>query len=96
MRCIGTITRSKLGRFLNNLDRADYIFITSNRQWGTTTRAPERYPLTTEYYRRLLGCPPERSVVWCYDVAQVGTFKGDLGYELVQVFDSSPALARWS
>jgi hypothetical protein len=82
----------KLGRFLNNLDRADYIFITSNRQWGTTTRVPERYPLTTEYYRRLLGCPAERSVVWCYDVAQVGTFKGDLGYELVQVFDSSPSL----
>jgi hypothetical protein len=44
-------------RFLNTLNQADYIFISSNRQWGTTTRLPERYPLTTAYYRELLGCP---------------------------------------
>jgi hypothetical protein len=49
---------SKLERFQNNLDQADYVFISSNRQWGTTTRVPERYPLTSEYYRRLIGCPP--------------------------------------
>lgn len=82
----------KLERFTTTLDEADYIFITSNRQWGTTTRVPERYPLTTTYYRHLIGCPPEESVIWCYRVAQVGTFRGDLGFELVKVFESYPNL----
>jgi YYY domain-containing protein len=82
----------KFERFVSTLDQADYIFISSNRQWGTTTRVPERYPLTSEYYRRLLGCPVERSVEWCYRVAQTGDFQGDLGFDLVQVFDSSPRL----
>jgi len=82
----------KLARFLSILDQAEVIFITSNRQWGTTTRVPERYPLTTAYYRHLIGCPAERSVEWCYKVAQVGTFQGNLGFELQQVFVSSPNL----
>lgn len=84
--------QQKRERFENNLDQADYIFISSNRQWGTTTRVPERYPLTSEYYRRLIGCPPEREITWCYAVAQVGTFQGDLGFELVHVVQSDPNL----
>jgi hypothetical protein len=43
--------QNKLERFETTLDLADYIFITSNRQWGTTTRVPERYLLTTFYYQ---------------------------------------------
>ncbi len=82
----------KLARFLSILDQADYIFITSNRQWGTTTRVPERYPLTTVYYRNLLGCPEETSILWCYSVAQPGMFEGKLGFELVAVFQSDPNL----
>lgn len=82
----------KLARFLSILDQADYIFITSNRQWGTTTRVPERYPLTTVYYRNLLGCPEETSILWCYSVAQPGMFEGNLGFELVAVFQSDPNL----
>jgi len=82
----------KLQRFLTNLDRADYIFISSNRQWGTTTRVPERYPLTSEYYRSLLGCPEEKEITWCYSVAEPGMFKGNLGFELVSVFQSDPNL----
>ena len=82
----------KLQRFINNLDQTDYIFISSNRQWGTTTRLPERYPLTTTYYRDLLGCPSDQSVLWCYDVAEVGTYQGKLGFDLVAVFDSYPNL----
>ncbi|RPJ50511.1 MAG: phospholipid carrier-dependent glycosyltransferase, partial [Chloroflexi bacterium] len=82
----------KLNRFLSVLDQADYIFISSNRQWGTTTRVPERYPLTSEYYRQLLGCPAEREITWCYSVAQPGMFKGNLGYDLVAVFQSDPNL----
>lgn len=82
----------KLGRFVTTLNQADYLFISSNRQWGTTTRVPERYPLTIAYYRHLLGCPPDKDLIWCYNVAEVGTFDGDLGFELVQVFASYPAL----
>jgi hypothetical protein len=84
----------KLDRFLDILDQADYIFITSNRQWATTTRVPERYPLTTAYYRELLGCPPEQDLLWCYQVAQPGMFTGDLGFELTQVFQSEPTLGN--
>lgn len=80
----------KLERFLTNLDQADYIYITSNRQWGTTTRVPERYPLTTQYYRSLLGCPAEQDLLYCYRVAQPGMYSGELGFELIEVFQSDP------
>jgi YYY domain-containing protein len=82
----------KLQRFTSTLDQADYIFITSSRQWGSLPRVPERYPLTTVYYRELLGCPPERNIQWCYAVAQPGMFKGNLGYDLVKVFQSDPSI----
>jgi len=84
--------QSKLERFETILDQADYIFITSNRQWGTTTRVPERYPLTTFYYRYLLGCPAYKDVLWCYSIAEPGSFFGELGFELVAVFHSNPRL----
>ena len=47
----------KYQRFINILDQADYIFMSSNRQWGTTTRLPERHPLTTELLPRPAGLP---------------------------------------
>ena len=50
----------KLERFLRIYDQADYIFISSNRQWGTLPRLPERFPMTTLYYRNLLGCPADK------------------------------------
>ena len=83
---------NKLDRFLSNLAQADYIFISSNRQWGTTTRVPERYPLTSTYYRHLIGCPEDKEITWCYSVAEPGTFQGDLGYTLIRVFASEPNL----
>ncbi len=86
----------KLERFIGNLDRGDYIFITSNRQWATTTRVPERYPLTTAFYRALIGCPPERDVIWCYNVAEPGMFQGQFGYELVKTFSSYPEIFGYS
>ncbi len=82
----------KLEKFETNLDLADYVFITSSRQWGTTTRVPERYPLTTTYYRNLLGCPAEDDLEWCYSVAEPGMFEGNLGFELVEVFQSNPKI----
>ncbi len=83
---------AKLERFTSTLDQADYIFISSNRQWGTTTRVQERYPLTTEYYRDLMGCPAEQSIIDCYSTAQPGMFQGKLGFELVKVFQSEPSI----
>lgn len=85
-------SEAKLARFINNLDQADTIFISSNRQWGTTIRVPERYPLTIEYYRELLGCPEQEDLFWCYSVAKPGMFHGNLGFDLVQVFQSEPDL----
>jgi YYY domain-containing protein len=85
----------KFERFVTTLDQADYILITSSRQWASTTRVPERYPLTTEYYRRLLGCPVENTIEWCYDVAEPGRFQGDLGFALVKVFQSNPSIGTF-
>lgn len=82
----------KFTRFTSMMDTADYLIISSNRQWGTTTRVPERYPLTSAYYRALLGCPPDKEIFWCYSVARPKDFKGKLGFELVEVFESYPGL----
>ena len=82
----------KLTRFEETLSSGDYIFISSNRQWATIPRVPERYPLTTAYYRALIGCPDDKDVIWCYNVARPGMFQGRLGFELAQVFESFPSL----
>jgi len=82
----------KLARFISTLDQADYIFISSNRQWATVPRVPERYPLSTTYYRHLLGCPDDKDIIWCYNVAKPGQFQGDLGFDLIQVFESFPSI----
>ncbi|MFC1922376.1 DUF2298 domain-containing protein [Chloroflexota bacterium] len=83
---------NKLSRFYDILDHTQYILISSSRQWANLPRIPERFPMTSEYYRHLLGCPPEKSIEWCYNFAQVGSSNGDLGFDLVQVFQSNPAL----
>jgi YYY domain-containing protein len=82
----------KLQLFYEALDGGDYLFISSNRQWGTTTRVPKRYPLTTAFYYALLGCPADADVLNCYATARPGDYQGILGYELIQVFDSYPTL----
>jgi len=86
---------SKLERFIDILQQGDYIFISSNRQWGTITRVPERYPLTSQYYRSLLGCPEDMDTVSCYNIAEPGMFSGSLGFELIQTFTSYPHLGSW-
>ena len=85
---------AKLERFIKNLDETDYIFITSNRQWGTTVRVPERYPLTTKFYEALLECPNGKDILWCYQVAQPGMFDSNLGFDLVAVFQNEPHIGN--
>jgi YYY domain-containing protein len=82
----------KLMRFSDVLNQADYIFIPTNHQYGQITRLPERYPLTTLYYRELLGCPANQDIIACYRTAKPGEAQGRLGFELVAVFESYPSL----
>ncbi|HSL31974.1 MAG TPA: DUF2298 domain-containing protein [Anaerolineales bacterium] len=85
-------TLDKLDRYVTLLNETDYILIPTNHQYAQITRLPERYPLTTFYYRELIGCPEEKEIIWCYDVAKPGMFEGRLGYDLVAVFESYPTL----
>jgi YYY domain-containing protein len=86
---------AKLNRIEDILNQSDTIIITSNRQWGTITRVNERYPLSTEYYRQLIGCPTEKDLLWCYQVAEPGMFTGALGFELSEVFTSNPNIGSF-
>lgn len=83
--------QGKLDRFINYLARTDYIIFSSNRQWGSITQIPERYPLTTLFYKELIGCQID-DVQWCYRVAKPGKFAGSLGFELVKTFQVNPSL----
>ncbi len=88
--------QEKLERFTRILDQAEYIVISSNRQWGSLPRIPERFPMTTIYYRELLGCPAGQLVEYCYNIAKPGTYQGNLGYELVKTFQSDPKIGPFS
>ena len=81
--------QEKIERFLAILERADLIIITSNRQWGSTTQIPERFPLTELFYKTLIGCPYE-DIQYCFSVAEPEMFKGQLGFELEKTFQVNP------
>jgi YYY domain-containing protein len=82
----------KLNRFQDILNQADYIFIPTNHQYAQITRIPERYPLTTLYYRELIGCPRGEDIIKCYRMAEPGMYEGRLGFDLVKTFTSYPTL----
>ena len=86
----------KLTRLTSTLDQGDYIFIPTNHQYAQITRLPERYPLTTEYYRQLIGCPADKNIIACYHDAQAETVQGNLGFDLVEVFESYPTIGNFS
>ena len=48
-------TPHKLDGMADDLARADYVLFYSNRLYGTIARLPERYPVTSAYYRQLFG-----------------------------------------
>ncbi|MDL1909366.1 hypothetical protein FBQ81_01545 [Chloroflexi bacterium CFX6] len=82
----------KLNRFVDVLSEGDYIFIPTNHQYAQITRLPERYPLTTLYYRELMGCPFGADIIACYHAAKPGDYEGRLGFDLVAVFETFPKL----
>jgi len=86
--------QAKLNRFLEGLYQADYFILTSSRQWGSVTQIPERYPLTTVFYRNLIGCQTD-DVQWCYRVAEPGIFNGQLGFNLQETFQVNPSIFGW-
>jgi YYY domain-containing protein len=86
---------NKLTRFVDILSKADYIVIPTNHQYAQITRVPERYPMTTLYYRELLGCPAEQEIIKCYQVAEPNTYQGNLGFELVEVITSYPTFGNF-
>jgi YYY domain-containing protein len=45
----------KIDTLVQMLSRSDYINVTSNRLYGSIPRIPQRYPMSTEYYRRLFA-----------------------------------------
>lgn len=81
----------KTERIVDSLSEGDYLFITSNRQYGSIARVPVRYPLSTAFYRELFNCPVPQAVWRCADHAQIGEINNGLGYELIQVFEANPA-----
>jgi YYY domain-containing protein len=84
----------KLNRFVQILSQSDTIVIPTNHQYAQITRIPERYPLTTYYYRELLGCPIGADIIECYETAEPGDYEGRLGFELAQVFTSYPTFGN--
>ena len=48
-------TLEKRAKLFAWLDETDYIFLSSNRLYGSIARLPARYPLTTAYYRALFA-----------------------------------------
>ncbi|MCC7119470.1 MAG: glycosyltransferase family 39 protein [Anaerolineales bacterium] len=85
----------KVNRFITTLDASDYIVIPTNHQYAQIVRLPERYPLTTLYYRELLGCPADADLIKCYRTAEVGEYQGRLGFELVKTFTDYPTFGPW-
>ncbi|HEX9796606.1 MAG TPA: DUF2298 domain-containing protein, partial [Anaerolineales bacterium] len=82
----------QLERILDSFSEGEYFFISSNRQYGTIARVPSRYPLTTAFYRALLDCPAPQDVAACADRAQPGSTGSRLGFQLIKVFETNPAL----
>ena len=48
-------TPEKSEKLINDLDRADYVVVSSNRLMNSIPRNPVNYPLTSRYYEMLLG-----------------------------------------
>lgn len=48
-------TPEKWNGIQNQLSRSDYYIMSSNRGWGSIPTVPERYPLTTDFYKDMFA-----------------------------------------
>jgi hypothetical protein len=48
-------SEAKLEELLDALQAADYIALSSQRLYGSISRLPERYPISSRYYRELFA-----------------------------------------
>lgn len=48
-------TPEKWQKTNQQLERADYLIMSSNRLWGSIPRLPEKYPITTKFYQDLFA-----------------------------------------
>ena len=55
---------SKLRDNLDTLSEADYVVLSSNRNYGVIPRLPERYPLSSQYYQLLFDGSLGHEVVY--------------------------------
>jgi hypothetical protein len=74
------------------LATADFLVISSNRQWASIGRLPRLYPLTVQFYADLVGCQETQTLLSCYASASAGIEAGPLGYKLAAVFESYPRI----
>src|SRR5207247_700670 len=66
------------------LKQTDYIFIASNRLYGSLDNLPWRYPVQNKFYELLFGCKP--------GFGDVNACQGKLGFEHVYVGQVTPSL----
>jgi hypothetical protein len=82
----------KVERIANVLSQADYFYLSSNRQVATVGRLPKVFPVAAIFYQRLLGCSRREYIPACYAEVKRGERQGDLGFELIQTFESYPTI----
>ncbi len=85
-------TAEKRDAMLNVLQESQYIVIPSNRAYDAMPRLPQRYPLTLKYYQTLFDCNCSGDELENRAYALKPPFKSPLGFDLVAVFESPPAL----
>jgi hypothetical protein len=82
----------KKERIKRTLDEADYLVMTSNRQWGSVGRLEREFPLMNEFYRALAGCKEQDSVPECYAHLTETDPPGSLNFRLIKTFTSYPSV----
>jgi len=82
-------SESKLESLLGAIQDCDYIILSSNRLYNTIPRLPDRYPLSSRYYRLLLGEQLGYELVY-YKAVYPSLF----GVDLVNDTFSDPDLPR--
>jgi YYY domain-containing protein len=85
----------KIDTIVQMLSQSTYLNMTSNRLYGSIPRMPERYPMTTEYYRRLFAGElgyTHVATISSYPTLGPWTINDDLAEEAFTVYDHPKVL----